>query len=104
MLVRYLNIYIKVNIKEFICSLKSYINKKKYCACFQNLATRLQKERDAFQEELEKMKERIEFQQSQFLKSQRDREGMQTELEVIKDRWDKAHTQLQKLQVNIWHY
>lgn len=28
MLVRYLNIYIKVNIKEFICSLRSYINKK----------------------------------------------------------------------------
>lgn len=45
------------------------------------------------------MKERIEFQQTQLLKSQRDREGMQTELEVIKDRWDKAHTQLQKLQV-----
>lgn len=58
---------------------------------------RLQKERDNFQEEMEKLHERLEFQQSQTAKLQRDKENALSELDLVKDRWEKAHTSQQKL-------
>ena len=60
---------------------------------------RLQKERDGFQEECEKLQERSELQQSQVTKAQRERENMETEYDLIKERWDKAQQLHQKLQV-----
>lgn len=63
------------------------------------LTARLQKEKDGYQEECEKLQERVELQQSQVSKAQRDRENMHTELEVFKERWEKAQTNQQKLQV-----
>lgn len=65
------------------------------------IMTRLQKERDTFNEECEKLTERLELQQSQLTKAQRDRENMHTEVEVFRDRWEKAQQNQQKLQVNI---
>ena len=53
---------------------------------------RLQKERDSFQEEMEKLHERIEFQQNQMTKVQREKENVLSELDLVKDRWEKAHT------------
>lgn len=63
------------------------------------IQTRLQKERDTFHEECEKLQERLELQQSQLTKAQRDRENMHTEMEVFRDRWEKAQQNQQKLQV-----
>lgn len=60
---------------------------------------RLQKEKDGFHEECEKLRERIEVQQSQVSKAQRERENMETEYELIKERWDKTQQVHQKLQV-----
>jgi chromosome segregation ATPase len=60
---------------------------------------RLQKEKDGFQEECEKLRERVELQQSQVSKAQRERENMETEYDLIKERWDKAQQVHQKLQV-----
>lgn len=62
---------------------------------------RLQKERDGFQEESEKLQERLEVQQSQLTKAQRDRENMHTEMEVFRERWEKAQQNQQKLQVSL---
>lgn len=61
---------------------------------------RLQKERDSFQEEMEKMHERIEFQQNQIAKMQREKENMLSELDLVKERWEKAHNTHQKLTVS----
>lgn len=61
---------------------------------------RLQKERDSFQEEMEKLHERIEFQQNQMTKVQREKENVLSELDLVKDRWEKAHTSQQKLSVS----
>lgn len=63
------------------------------------MMARLQKERDGFQEECEKLQERLELQQSQVTKAQRERENMETEYDLIKERWDKAQQLHQKLQV-----
>ena len=63
----------------------------------QIIMQRLQKERDSFQEEMEKLHERLEFQQSQIAKLQRDKENALSELDLVKDRWEKAHTAQQKL-------
>lgn len=63
---------------------------------------RLQKERDCFHEEVEKLKERFEFQQSQVAKIQREKESLISELELVKDRWEKAHNAQQKLAVRIY--
>lgn len=62
---------------------------------------RLQKERDSFQEEMEKMHERLELQQNQIGKLQRDKENVLSELELVKERWEKAHNSHQKLTVRI---
>lgn len=64
---------------------------------------RLQKERDSFQEEMEKMHERIELQQNQIAKMQRDKENMLSELDLVKERWEKAHNTHQKLTVRECH-
>lgn len=61
---------------------------------------RLQKERDNFQEEMEKLHERLEFQQSQQAKLQREKENVISELDLIKERWEKVHTLHQKLTVS----
>lgn len=61
---------------------------------------RLQKERDSFQEEMEKMHERIEFQQNQIAKMQREKENVLSELDLVKERWEKAHNTHQKLTVS----
>ena len=61
---------------------------------------RLQKERDGFQEETEKLHERMEFQQNQVTKMQRDKENLLSELELVKERWEKAHNTHQKLTVS----
>lgn len=61
---------------------------------------RLQKERDNFQEETEKLHERIEFLQNQIAKMQRDKENVLSELELVKERWEKAHNSHQKLTVS----
>lgn len=61
---------------------------------------RLQKERDGFQEETDKLHERIEFQQNQIAKMQRDKENVLSELELVKERWEKAHNSHQKLTVS----
>lgn len=66
----------------------------------QIIMQRLQKERDSFQEEMEKMHERIEFQQNQIAKMQREKENMLSELDLIKERWEKAHNTHQKLTVS----
>lgn len=71
---------------------------------FQMIQTRLQKERDTFHEECEKLQERLELQQSQLTKAQRDRENMHTEMEVFRDRWEKAQQNQQKLQVEFGPY
>lgn len=63
----------------------------------QIIMQRLQKERDNFQEEMEKLHERLEFQQSQTAKLQRDKENALSELELVKDRWEKTHTSHQKI-------
>lgn len=60
---------------------------------------RLQKERDSFQEEMEKMHEKIELQQNQIGKIQREKENVLAELELVKERWEKAHNTHQKLTV-----
>lgn len=60
---------------------------------------RLQKERDSFQEEMEKMHERLELQQNQLAKMQRDKENLLSELDLVKERWEKAHNTHQKLTV-----
>lgn len=65
----------------------------------QIIMQRLQKERDNFQEEMEKLHERLEFQLSQTVKLQRDKENALSELELVKDRWEKTHTSHQKLSV-----
>lgn len=62
---------------------------------------RLQKERDSFQEEMEKLHERIEFQQNQIGKCQRDKENVLSELDMVKERWEKVHTSQQKVTVCI---
>lgn len=67
---------------------------------FQIILSRLQKEKEAFQEDCEKLQERLEFQQNQLIKAQRDRENMATELEVVKDRWEKTQQNQQKIQVS----
>lgn len=69
------------------------------CLLFQIILTRLQKEKDTFQEDCEKLQERLEFQQNQLIKAQRDRENMATELEVVKERWEKTQQNQQKVQV-----
>lgn len=66
----------------------------------QMVMQRLQKERDNFQEEMEKLHERIEFQQNQIAKAQRDRENVLSELDLVKERWEKAHSSHQKLTVS----
>lgn len=69
----------------------------------QMIMQRLQKERDGFQEETDKLHERIEFQQNQIAKMQRDKENVLSELELVKERWEKAHNSHQKLTVsNDW--
>ena len=65
---------------------------------------RLQKERDSFHEEMEKLQERLEFQQNQIAKSQREKENALSELDLIKDRWEKAHNAQQKLAVRIFSF
>ena len=62
---------------------------------------RLQKERDSFHEEMEKLQERLEFQQSQIAKFQREKENALAELEMVKERWEKAHNAHQRLAVRI---
>jgi len=66
----------------------------------QVIMQRLQKERDSFQEEMEKMHERIEFQQNQIAKMQREKENVLSELDLVKERWEKAHNTHQKLTVS----
>lgn len=66
----------------------------------QIIMQRLQKERDSFQEEMEKMHERIEFQQNQMAKMQREKENVFSELDLVKERWEKAHNTHQKLTVS----
>lgn len=66
----------------------------------QMIMQRLQKERDNFQEETEKLHERIEFLQNQIAKMQRDKENVLSELELVKERWEKAHNSHQKLTVS----
>ena len=66
----------------------------------QVIMQRLQKERDGFQEETEKLHERMEFQQNQVTKMQRDKENLLSELELVKERWEKAHNTHQKLTVS----
>lgn len=66
----------------------------------QIIMQRLQKERDSFQEEMEKMHERIEFQQNQIAKMQREKENVLSELDLVKERWEKAHSAHQKLTVS----
>lgn len=68
------------------------------------MMARLQKEKDGFQEECEKLRERLELQQSQVSKAQRERENMETEYDLIKERWDKAQQVHQKLQVTVFWY
>lgn len=70
-----------------------------YSYDYQVVMQRLQKERDSFQEEMEKMHERIELQQNQIGKMQRDKENILSELDMVKDRWEKAHNTHQKLTV-----
>lgn len=65
---------------------------------------RLQKERDSFQEEMEKMHERIELQQNQIGKMQREKENMLSELDLVKERWEKMHNTHQKLTVRIINF
>ena len=60
---------------------------------------RLQKERDNFHDEMEKLQERLEYQQNQLAKFQRDKENAISEIDIIKDRWEKAHNAQQKLAV-----
>lgn len=66
---------------------------------FQIILSRLQKEKDTFQEDCEKLQERLELQQNQLSKAQRDRDNMLTELEVFKERWEKTTQSQQKFQV-----
>lgn len=66
----------------------------------QIIMQRLQKERDSFQEEMEKMHERIEFQQNQIAKMQREKENVLSELDLVKERWEKVHNSHQKLTVS----
>lgn len=61
---------------------------------------RLQKERDGFQEDTQKLHERIEFQQNQITKMQREKENVLSELDLVKERWEKAHSSHQKLTVS----
>lgn len=61
---------------------------------------RLQKERDSFQEEMEKLHEKLEIQQSHTAKLQRDKENVLSELDLVKDRWEKTHNSHQKLTVS----
>lgn len=70
----------------------------------QVIMQRLQKERDSFQEEMEKMHERIELQQNQIGKMQREKENVLSELELVKERWEKAHNTHQKLTVRKFHF
>lgn len=65
----------------------------------QIIMQRLQKERDSFQEEMEKMHERIELQQNQIGKMQREKENVLSELDLVKERWEKVHNSHQKLTV-----
>lgn len=69
-------------------------------SCLQMIMQRLQKERDGFQEEVEKLHERIEFQQNQISKLQREKENVLSELDLVKERWEKAHNSHQKLTVS----
>lgn len=62
---------------------------------------RLQKERDGFQEEIQKLHERIDIQQNQAAKLQRDKENLLSELELVKERWEKVHNSHQKVTVSI---
>lgn len=71
---------------------------------YQIIMQRLQKERDNFQEEMEKMHERIEVQQNQIGKMQREKENVLSELELVKERWEKAHNTHQKLTVRKMHF
>lgn len=66
----------------------------------QTIMQRLQKERDSFHEEMEKLQERVEFHQSQIAKLQREKENVLSELDLVKDRWEKAHNAQQKLAVS----
>lgn len=61
---------------------------------------RLQKERDGFQEETDKLHERLEFQQNQIAKIQRDKENVLSELDLVKERWEKVHMSHQKITVS----
>lgn len=49
---------------------------------------------------MEKMHERIEFQQNQLAKMQREKENVFSELDLVKERWEKAHNTHQKLTVS----
>lgn len=62
--------------------------------------TRVQKERDTLQDEIDAYKERAENSQAMVLKAVREREQIQTELDVVKERWDKVNSTHQKFQVN----
>jgi uncharacterized coiled-coil DUF342 family protein len=62
---------------------------------------RLQKERDSFHEELEKLQKTSEFQQNQIAKFQRVKEKVLSELNMVKEQWEKAHNARQKLSVSI---
>lgn len=48
-------------------------------------------EKDKFQDECEKLKERLDMQLNQITKSQREKADIETELDVLKERWEKAH-------------
>lgn len=66
----------------------------------QIIMQRLGKERDSFQEEMEKLHEKMEFQQSQISKLQRDKENALSELDLVKERWEKTHAAHQKICVS----
>lgn len=95
------NIVLKILFPKFknipVCFKTQY--KLDFCNVQQILTARLQKERDTYQEECEKLQEKVEVQQSQISKAQRDKENMITELEVFKERCEKAQQNQQKLQV-----
>ena len=72
-------------------------------ALLQLVLSRLQKERDSAQEELDKLHERMELQQGQVSKAQRDRDGLLAEIDILKERLEKSEVARQRLQVPTLH-